>query len=101
MDPDLPRQRDRELKDMASLAIYVTGLTAVDPYTQLHIDAYTVIEGDTQQRSFDIYVDFDASADEVNAALRTAAVGVATGLSISVGATDVKRVFAGALETPT
>jgi hypothetical protein len=85
---------------MASLAIYVTGLGAVDPYDQLQIDAYTVIEGDTQRRSFDTYVAFDATADEVNAALRADAVAIATGLSISVGPTDVQRVFAGALETP-
>lgn len=85
---------------MATLAVIVTGINSPDPYDQLHIDFSVVVEGAASGWMGDTDVAFDASAAEVNAAIRAAAVIVAGNHSVTVTSADTQRVFGGGLVTP-
>lgn len=84
---------------MSNMAVIVVGLSVPDPYDLLHIDFHVHVEGVVSGWSGDVYVAFDAPADEINAAIRTAAIAVASGHSVTVTSADAQRVFGGALET--
>lgn len=85
---------------MTNVAIRVVDISAPSPYDRFRVDFTVVAEGVSSGWSGDVYVDFTDSADAINSAVRIAAAVVAAGHSVTVGPTDVQRVFGGAMETP-
>ena len=84
---------------MADMAVRITGIGSPDPYDAIAIDFVVTVSGAASGWSGDCFVAFDATADEINAAIRAAAVTVAANHSVTVTSADVQRVFGGALET--
>lgn len=82
---------------MPNAFMFVTGGGSVDPYEQPQIDCLLVMDGVAASYTFQAYPAFDATADEINAAIRAAGVAVAALHSITISDTDVQRVVGGAL----
>lgn len=84
---------------MPNVAIYVGAINNPDPYDQMQLSCTLVADGHSDVITFSAYAAFNATADEVNEAIRAAAVTAASGHSITVSGTDIKRVIGGALVT--
>ena len=84
---------------MADMAVRITGIGSSDPFDALAIDFIVTVSGTASGWSGDCLVAFDATADDINAAVRGAAVTVAANHSVTVTSADVQRVFGGAVET--
>lgn len=82
---------------MPNAAMVVVDANAVDPYDQMALGCVLIIDGESSRYTFNAYAAFDATADEVNAAIRTAGVAAAALHSITISSTDVQRVVGGAL----
>lgn len=80
---------------MVDMATRVTGISSPDPYDQLVINFTVDVDGTSSGWSGDCYVDRSDTEEEINDAIRAAAVTVAGNHSVTVGANDAKHVIGG------
>lgn len=82
---------------MPDICIYITNVTSPNPYTTMAVDYEIMVNGHAAFGGQTTYVGFDDTASVINESLISDAVTYLPGQSITVSATDSRRVIGGFL----
>lgn len=81
---------------MSDICIFVTDINSPNPYTTFVIDYRIMVRGQADVGNQSVTVDHDDTASDINEALIADAITALAGMSVTVSATDTKRVVGGA-----